>query len=596
MAFLRKLSIRSQLLILAGSTIIVILVIILHTYTMMSGMITRSHEEYVKQTVAEIKKNVASNRDVIYRIMQDISYNQEIQDYLVEKDNLLRYEKFTKLTKYLSGQKDLKEGIQDIVISGNNGTWIDLVGGNRYLVPLRTELSGRKLNAYYAGMRTFDNLFGGANMLVFATSITYTLPGDLFNRNVGTAFFIVNPSAIVSEQEYPTKQTGTQFYLLDRDRKVVSSNSSLSAGSAFPVMEETPLSEGNRIVEWNRRSYVVELEALPEIEGTVLSMAPENELLRELLDIRRQELIILGIALLVLAVPFMFIVNNILRPLKRLIFFITTIRQGAMLKFKKRISLQGYMEISIVATELNSMLDEIDRLTQSLLETNTRLYSTELEKKKAELAFLRSQINPHFLYNTLEAITGIAVVGGQDKIKTMTRSLSSIFRYSIKGSGEVPLSEEIRMVESYIRIQQIRFEGRFDVHYELTDEAMAFRVPKMILQPIAENAIYHGFEPTLKKGRLRIRGFVNEERLLVVQLEDDGIGIEPARLEELRGMLSAPQSEPEELGESKSIGLVNVNNRIRLMFGGDCGLRIDSEAGNGTRVEMVIGERGMPDA
>ncbi|GMK48624.1 hypothetical protein PghCCS26_57540 [Paenibacillus glycanilyticus] len=596
MAFLRKLSIRSQLLILAGSTIIVILVIVLHTYTMMSGMITRSHEEYVRQTVTEMKKNVASNRDVIYRLMQDISYNPDIQDYLVEKDNLVRYDKFTKLTKYLSGQKDLKEGIQDIIISGNNDTWIDLAGGNRYLVPLRDQLSDQSLNANYEGMRKFENLYGGADMLVFATSIAYSRPGELFNRNIGTAFFIVDPTALMGEQEYSPKQAGTQIYLLDRDRKVVASNSSLSAGSEFPAMEENPSGGGNRILKWKNQSYVVESEALPEIGGTVLSMVPENELLRDLLDIRRQELIILGIALLMLAIPFMFIVNNILRPLKKLIFFITTLRRGDPLKLKKRISLQGYMEISIVATELNSMLDEIDHLTQSLLETNTRLYSTELEKKKSELAFLRSQINPHFLYNTLEAITGIAVVEGQHKIKTMTRSLSSIFRYSIKGSSEVPLGEEIRMVDSYIRIQQIRFEGRFDVHYELTDEAMAFRVPKMILQPIAENAIYHGFEPTLKKGRLWIRGAVSGEGQLIVQVEDDGIGIEPERLEELRLMLSASSSGPEEHAESKSIGLVNVNNRIRLMFGGDCGVRIDSEAGFGTRVELIIGERRAPDA
>jgi two-component system sensor histidine kinase YesM len=91
MAFLRKLSIRSQLLILATSTIIVILIIIFHTYSTMSGMITQNHEEYVMQTVSEIKKNVTSNKDVIYRLMRDISYNEDVQGFLVEKDALLRY-------------------------------------------------------------------------------------------------------------------------------------------------------------------------------------------------------------------------------------------------------------------------------------------------------------------------------------------------------------------------------------------------------------------------------------------------------------------------------------------------------------------------
>ncbi|MBO7744877.1 sensor histidine kinase [Paenibacillus sp. MWE-103] len=588
MAFLRKLSIRSQLFILAACTISVMLVVILHTYSMMSGMITRSHEEYVKQTVSEIKKNVASNHDVIYRIMQDISYNQDVQDYLVETDKLVRYDKFTKLNKYLNGQKDLKEGIQDIIISGNNGTWIDLYGGNRYVVPLRMQLSGKKVNGYYAGMQQFGVLYGPDEKLVFATTITYSQQGALFNRNIGTAFFVVDASAIVSEQDYSSKATGTQIYLLDRSRRVITSNASVKTGSDFKGIELGSADAGNRIVDWNGRSYVVETEALPDIDGTIVSMAPENELLRDLLDIRKQELSILGIALLVLAVPFMFIINNILRPLKRLIFFITRIRRGDLLQFKKRIALDGYMEISIVATELNSMLDEIDRLTLSLVETNTRLYGIELEKKKSELAFLRSQINPHFLYNTLEAITGIAVVEGQDRIKTMTRALSSIFRYSVKGSGEVPLGEEIRMIESYVRIQQIRFADRFAVRYELTDEALAYRVPKMILQPLVENAVYHGFEPTLRQGELWIRGQVDGEGALRIRIADNGVGMPPGVLDGLRRLLAAPGAGPQEPADQKSIGMVNVHNRIQLMFGPGSGLRLESVQGEGTTIEMTI--------
>nr|WP_239565897.1 sensor histidine kinase [Paenibacillus sacheonensis] len=593
---MRKLSIRSQLLILAACTIVVILVVILHTYSMMSGMITRSHEEYVKQTVSEIKKNVASNHDVIYRIMQDISYNQDVQDYLVETDKLVRYDKFTKLNKYLNGQKDLKEGIEDIIISGNNGTWIDLYGGNRYVVPLRKQLANSKVNGYYAGMQQFDALYGPDKKLIFATSITYSQQGALFNRNVGTAFFIVDAAALVSEQDYSSKETGTQLYLLDRSHQVIASTSSMTTGSDFKGFDFGAANVSNRVIHWKNRSYVVETEPLPDIDGTILSMVPENELFRELLDIRRQELIILGIALLVLAIPFMFIINNILRPLKRLIFFITSIRRGDPLKFKKRIALHGYMEISIVATELNSMLDEIDRLTLSLLDTNTRLYGIELEKKKSELAFLRSQINPHFLYNTLEAITGIAVVEGQDRIKSMTRALSSIFRYSVKGASEVPLSEEIRMIESFIRIQQIRFADRFSVRYELTEQALAYRVPKMILQPLVENAIYHGFEPTLRQGELWIRGFVDADGSLVVRIEDNGTGIQPNVLEELKGMLAAAPSGMHVPAEQRSIGLVNVHNRLRLMFGAESGLRIESTADEGTTIEMTVHERSGPDA
>ena len=159
MVFLRKLSIRSQLVILAASTIIVILIIIFHSYSMMSGMVTRNHEEYVEQTVSEIRKNVTSNKDVINRLMQNISYNGEVQRFLIEENDLLKYEQFKDLSELLTNQKELKEGILDIVISGVNGAWIDLYRGNKYVSSLQSAVPP-KVNAHYVGMQKFGNLYG----------------------------------------------------------------------------------------------------------------------------------------------------------------------------------------------------------------------------------------------------------------------------------------------------------------------------------------------------------------------------------------------------------------------------------------------------
>ncbi|OPH46646.1 hypothetical protein BC351_14260 [Paenibacillus ferrarius] len=595
MAFLRKLSIRSQLVILAITTIIVILSIIFHTYSMMSGMVTRSHEDYVKQTVSEIKKNVTSNKDVINRLMQNISYSEDVQSFLVENNNLAKYELFKKLNSLLSNQKELKEGIMDIVISGDDGAWVDLNGGHSYVSQMR-QFIPPKVNAYYAGIQQFGSLYGTAEGIIFATTIYYLKQGDLFNTHVGTLYFIVNPKALVGEQEYATKQTNTQIYLLDRDQKVITSNTNEQVGSPLSGISLEDHVEEGKVIRWKGEPYVMQEEKLPDIRGSILSMVPKNELLRDLLDIRKQELIILSICLFILSIPFMFIINNILRPIKRLIFFMTLLKRGDSLHFKRRISLQGYMEISIMASEFNSMLDEIDHLTETLLETNTRLYNIELEKKKSELAFLRSQINPHFLYNTLEAITGLAVVEGQSKIKTMTRALSSIFRYSIKGADIVPLIQETKIIDAYLQIQQIRFADRFSVHHEFTEEALAYRVPRMILQPIIENAIYHGFEPSLRKGELWIKASIDDQGRLVVAVLDNGTGIAPGRLEELRSRLAAPASDLADFEEQKSIGLVNVNNRIKLMFGDDCGIQIESSFGNGTHIQLIIGEKRDQDA
>ncbi|MFF2479390.1 sensor histidine kinase [Paenibacillus sp. NPDC058071] len=591
MTFLRKLSIRSQLLMLAASAVLVILVIIYHSYTTMSGVITRSHEEYVEQTISEIKRNVTSNKDVLFRIMQTISYDPEVQSYLVETDPLARFELFKKLNVLLSSQKELKDGILDIVIAGDNGLNVDINGGGVYADRLNNQLPG-KVNAYYVGMQPFGPLYGTSTGLVFATTISYVQQGERFNDKLGTLYFIISPRALVGEREYATKQTNTQIYLLDRYFKVITSNTDAETGSSLPEMQFPGKQSDDRSVWWQGKQFVVQTVDIPAIDASIMSVAPKNELLRDLAVIRKQELIILAIGLLLLAIPFVVIINNILRPLKKMILFMTTVQQGGQLSFGKRLSLKGYMEISTMAYEFNRMLGEIESLSQKLLETNTQLYGTELARQKSELAFLRSQINPHFLYNTLEAITGMAAVEGQDKIKKMTRSLSSIFRYSVKGTDVIELQQELLMIKSYVQIQQIRFADRFEATYRFTDDALKRTVPKMILQPLVENAVYHGIETTLKRCSLEIAGFIDEAGTLVIEVKDDGVGMEAERLMDIRAMLAQPPagySEAEEM--RRSIGMVNVNNRIRLMFGQSYGMEIDSELGQGTLVRLRFGQR-----
>lgn len=588
MTYLRRLSIRSQLTILAASTIAVILFIIFFTYTMMSGMITRNHEEYVKQTVMEIQKNVTANTDVIFRLMQSISYNEDIQNFFVEKNELTRFQLYQKMNRWLSSQKELKDGILDIVVWGNNGSWLDINGGYRIISTLKTSVPP-KVNSYYLGSKNYDETtslgitYCTNSCMIFATNAYYMKSDEMFNKSIGTLFFILDPKALVGEGKYESAEpSSTEIYLLDRYHRVITSNQQIKAGQLLPNVTTAMLHANNEMISWRDKKYVVQSVELPDIQGNIVTMAPKNKLLSELLRIRRLELIILGICLLILAIPFSVIINNILFPLKKLISFMTMVKRGDLSTLKRNISLDGYMEISVMATELNSMLDQIDQLTNSLLETNTRLHGIELERKKSELAFLRSQINPHFLYNTLEVITGIAVVEGQNKIKLMTRALSSIFRYSIKGASTVPLRDEVRMIESYIQIQQVRFADRFTVRYEFTEEALAYLVPKMVLQPLIENAVYHGFEPTRKIGELVVEGFVTRGQLVIV-VEDNGVGIEAARLEEIRSLLAGVEQD-----EQRSIGLVNVNNRIKLMYGSDYGMSIDSTVGRGTRIQLTL--------
>ncbi|MBD0382805.1 histidine kinase [Paenibacillus sp. WST5] len=212
-------------------------------------------------------------------------------------------------------------------------------------------------------------------------------------------------------------------------------------------------------------------------------------------------------------IPLLYVSNNILQPLKKFMRLMGEVSLGEKKHLSKRITVDGYAEMIIMASRFNEMLAEIEKLTDHLLESKRVLYETELIKRRAELSFLQSQINPHFLYNTLESIKGLAVRQNSSQIFELTKALSLFFRYSIKGPDMISLEEELSIIKNYIFIHQIRFGNRLQVEYDIRTECLGCLVPKMILQPIVENAIKHGIEPLERTGLLVIKGNRHGENL-----------------------------------------------------------------------------------
>ena len=227
------------------------------------------------------------------------------------------------------------------------------------------------------------------------------------------------------------------------------------------------------------------------------------------------------------------------------------------------------------------------------------MYELEVTNRKTEIAFLRSQINPHFLYNTLTMICGMSAEGMNDKVISVTSALSQIFRYSIKGSEMVTLAEEMEIVRSYLMIQQERFSNRITIRYEFSEDSYECLIPKMVIQPLVENAIVHGLEKSLKPGELLIGAGRNPEHgYLAIWIFDTGVGMPLDKLEELRRAVSLPvehrnQDAAANLAgldavDHDSIGILNVNSRMVLYYGADYTLLIDSEADVGTNIQLRV--------
>ncbi len=265
--------------------------------------------------------------------------------------------------------------------------------------------------------------------------------------------------------------------------------------------------------------------------------------------------------------------------------------------FIKRIRLYRKLAAFRRTKDLDQLLKadwEGDPLLEPLFNAiSQRLHNEENEKlqqKQAEVLALQNQINPHFLYNTLEAIRSDALMADCEDIADTTEALATFFRYTISDVQEyVTFSDELDNVENYFTVQRCRFGDKIDLDLQMENEALLeARMPKLILQPLVENAVIHGLEGKLDGGQVKIE-IENSVSTLFLKVRDNGLGMDEGDVDRINAVLqnigTPDHQSPRRRG---GIALRNVNNRIQLMFGEDYGLRIYSRKGVGTECVLTM--------
>ncbi len=252
----------------------------------------------------------------------------------------------------------------------------------------------------------------------------------------------------------------------------------------------------------------------------------------------------------------------------------------------------GYTFNAIVDDKvpLNREMVDLNKTLETLLNTDQIMNAS---KRQAQFLALQNQINPHFLYNTLEGIRSEALLAGLDSVATMTEALSTFFRYTISNvENLVSLQQELENTKNYFFIQQFRFGNRIKLHIsfdgEQEHEVLQYRIPKLTLQPIVENCIVHGLECKVGEGNLYIRIETSQSRLFIT-VRDDGVGMPDDVLQQMQSKLSTRSFDYVKRDEHQGgIALVNVNNRIKLLFGEQYGLTVTSRIGVGTDVAISL--------
>lgn len=314
----------------------------------------------------------------------------------------------------------------------------------------------------------------------------------------------------------------------------------------------------------------------------IITIIPLDSLLTEGVKIRNMGIFICGLCLIFSCSIFFLFINRITYRVKTLVMKMNGIKEG---KFSKIENINETSdEIGIMIKTFNLMIESLQRLIHENYEASLKMKDIALKKKEAELYALQSQINPHFLFNTLESIRMKLHNKNDDDATEMIVNLSKILRKSLNWNGEIVLlSEEMDFVKNYLDIQKCRFKEKLSYSIEISVELTEIKIPKFIIQPIVENAIKHGLEKKRGKGRLLITASKSEENIIIM-VRDDGIGIENEVLEKIRNELNNGNV----IKKNENIGIKNVNDRISLLYGKNYGIKIESIKGEGTTVYLMI--------
>ncbi|QHT63779.1 sensor histidine kinase [Paenibacillus lycopersici] len=364
--------------------------------------------------------------------------------------------------------------------------------------------------------------------------------------------------------------------IYDSDKKLLATNI-----VGMPMVQRAGGGEGSFYMTEDGVQHLYIYTTSANTKWTVMTSIPVKELTRNTAVIRNVTWILtfltIGIALLI-SIFFSFALTKPLRSMMRLM---RRVQDG---DFSVKFQVKRRDEIGQLGNQFNRMIVRIDDLIQDI-------YGMETKKKEAELHALQSQINPHFMYNTLESIRMAAELNDDTDAADMLAILGKLLRYSISDLNEkVTLGSELNHVRYYVELLNYRYPGRFALTVDVPDTLEAYELLKLVLQPIVENAIYHGMDDNKPRMALTVAAWETEQAVFI-RMTDDGIGMDEDTLERLSLSFSGAH---EEAGTNyapfkrSGMGLRNVNERIRLHYGANFGLTVASELGIGTQVTLSL--------
>lgn len=563
------------------SCVILILVVsltFLTGYKVFSDHVTHANLNYTTQVFRQLQNQLQSRIQNLEDSLHGLAVNRTTATFVRKRFWENPFQASRDIDSLTLNVMMINPDVRQIVIEGENGALYFAVSHDQALMDALEQLPDRPQMDYVLSAE-LKVARDKTDCFLLSTSMC-----DIWNYT--TDFFLGRITMVVELEalglENFSDQYGMGLYLINEEG-VYSSNRKhdAAAGEIFSELDVLEM-QGQREIAVQGKPYLVFSSRIDKLNSSLVSILPKENITKELEQITRTGILLMAAAVLLMTAVMLWLNRKLNDPLYQLIGHMRSIQDDKKKYFGKELHLSGYREIREVSAEFNRMIQKVGSLTDDLLQTNTRLYESQLQKKQTELLQLRSQINPHFLYNTLESLIGMAYLEEAEQTAGMTKDLARIFKYSVKGEDLVMVRSELQVIEAYLSIQLKRFSGVFEVVYQFEPDALECFMPKMLLQPLVENSIAHGFRELLHGGRLTVGGRREGEQLLL-WVEDNGEGFSEQRLDYFRTLIDGGT-----LPSSDSIGLENVIVRLRLMYGERGSFQIESHRNEGTRIDIHL--------
>ncbi|MEF2966045.1 sensor histidine kinase [Paenibacillus sp. M1] len=551
-----------------------------YVYSIYDKQIYEKSSQVLNMSSVSIESSLREMEQLSFNVASDEQIQQALRDLPTVatpyEKQVLQNRIINRLVAFAGSEKY----VYSMIIFDTEGGMI--TAGNRegFSQQLREEIVPLAMAA--SGSNVWYTQGGKSSLLAVRQIKSYT--GSTFTLdNLGTLAVRIRMDRIVEDN--------TSFDSDDGQLIITDGQTGKAVYPTLPILSDSELaaeiarSEPYRTATYESGVYFVTKTQSSYNVWTYINATPFNNMFQQITFVKRLVVAIFALILLVGLLLAYRLAGSIVRPIQRLTQRMRRIEKGDLDNLEEQalgvVSNSEQDEVS----QLNRTFKMMIRRIRELIDEN---YAKQLMIRETELKALQAQINPHFLYNTLESINWLAKMNKQYQISEMVEALGFLLRSSI-GLKEplITLAKEMGIVHSYVTIQQIRFEERLDFHTDVPEELLDACIPKLTLQPLVENAIRYALEPKIEPCTISI-SVLRQEQALHIRVKDNGPGMSPEFIKDLKAGKIQTRGE--------GIGLANITERIQLIYGPNWGAEIESEVGAGTiihlRIPYVKGESG----